>query len=145
VELLDGDAAEGKVVCLAEILEPLNGRLPVIPGRLSRRAPRLPHGDGFRKHPFGRAVFAGADSIFDDALDLGGEDGQSPGTSLLQMLRYRRGQGESNVGSRARDVEVPMFAVTSIPLVAGRPSRATVFGRVGPLFLHFLLDKLRDL
>ena len=62
-----------ETVRLAEILEPLNGRLPVILTRLSRRVPRLPHGDGFRKHLFGRAVFAGADRIFDDALDPGGK------------------------------------------------------------------------
>ena len=69
---------------LAEALEPLNGRLPLIHGRFSRRLPRLPDGDRFRKHVFGRAILAGADSILDDALEPGGEDGQSPRTSLLQ-------------------------------------------------------------
>jgi hypothetical protein len=37
-----------------------------------------------------------------------------------------------------------MFAVTSVPLVAGWPGSAAVFGTVGPLFLHFPLDKLTD-
>jgi hypothetical protein len=46
---------------------------------------------------------------------------------------------------RARDVEVPMFAVRSIPLVADWPGRGTVVGKAGPLFLHFSLDKVRDL
>ena len=51
--------------------------------------------------------------------------------------RRARPSHPGQFNSRARDVEVPMFAVTSIPLVAGWPSRVTVFGRVGPLFLHF--------
>ena len=39
----------------------------------SRRVPRLPDGDGFRKHLFGRAVLAGADGILDDTFNPGGE------------------------------------------------------------------------
>ena len=72
-ELLDGHAAPGKLMRLAEVLEPLNGRLPLILGGLRRRLPRLPNGDRFRDYVFGRAVLAGANGIIDDTFDPGGE------------------------------------------------------------------------
>ncbi len=74
-ELLEGHAAQGKLVRLAEALEPLNSRLPLILGRFRRRLPRLPDGDRFREHLFGRVVLAGVDGILDDTLNPGGGDG----------------------------------------------------------------------
>ena len=71
-ELLDGHAAQGKLVSLAEILEPLNGRLPLIPGRFHGCLSGLPHGHSLRNHLFGRAVLTRADGILDDAFNPGG-------------------------------------------------------------------------
>ena len=85
-ELLNGQAAQEKLVRFAEALEPVNGRLPLMVGRFRCRLLRLPDVDSFRKHLFGRAVLAGADGIFDDTFNLGGEMDRSPQTSLHQAL-----------------------------------------------------------
>ena len=92
-ELLNGQAAQEKLVGLAEVLEPVNGRLPLIVGRFRCRLPRLPDGDSFRKHLFGRAVLAGPDGIFDDTFNLGGEDGQSPQNLLTPSPRVAERAG----------------------------------------------------